>query len=177
MITLPRAASTKWAASHAGVIAALSVFLFCATCANAEVFKASGTFDDGATLSGTITVDTSVGTITASDLSVSAPDSVDFVDDIYAQHGNGAEYVFGSKNGDNFLEISLAVGSLVGYTGSQINNFSVFSNPNSGYNTYVTAGEFTPAPAPEPATVWLFGSTLAVGWLLRRRSTRTGKLE
>jgi hypothetical protein len=160
---------------------ALSLILFAfgsgrAMADTLTTFDVTGTFDNGASLSGTMEIDTTIGKVTNDNLSASAPINVSWTfPNIYGQFCNGAECVIDSRNGSDFLILSLHTGSLVGYTGGSINNFSDFNNTSSGASSLLTSGKLTPTPVPEPDTLFLLGvAFLAVGvfrreWLTSRR--------
>jgi hypothetical protein len=143
-----------------------------------STFNAVGSFDDGSTLSGTVTIDTTAGTITGEDLVVSSPFSATFVDDIYGQGANGGEYIFNSEADGAYLILPLATGSLVGYTGG---GFEWAANAERGPSThiqmtYLTSGDLEPeAPSvtPEPSSIALLGTgLLGIAGLVRRRFAR-----
>ncbi|HEY5204953.1 MAG TPA: hypothetical protein VIJ63_10175, partial [Roseiarcus sp.] len=81
-----------------------------------EVFNLFGEFDNGSTLSGTVTIDVTNGSATAID---AAADSFVFKD-ITNQGPQFTEYVVRAASAGNAAQLYLAfgVGSLLGYGGS-----------------------------------------------------------
>ncbi len=99
-------------------------------------FTAEGTFADGATLGGTLTIDTSIGTVTAANLTVGAPDSLTFVavqDQLVVSNGftqvdvGEAEFTIPS------IELDIPVTSMVAYAGGALIGMTI--NQNYGGNT------------------------------------------
>jgi hypothetical protein len=121
-------------------------------------FEASGSFLSGATLSGTVTIDVTAGVATASDLVVSAPDSLTFafvesqnlccaLTDYEIQVGTAASGVpdFG---------LLLPTATLIGYNGGEIGGTS---QPANGFVSEIqflstedilTVGSLTAVPEP-----------------------------
>lgn len=145
------------------------------------IFDASGIFHvDSATLSGTFTMDTTTGVITAVDLFVSAPDS-DTFNGIYQQSctlgPNDNCYVTFDTNGTDFatypiLNLVLSVGTLVGYDGGVGSGTVPLDNSSSDLEWIagsvsgvdlekLQSGSITPeipiSAAPEPSTFILLG--------------------
>jgi hypothetical protein len=156
--------------------------------ASPTVFDATGTFTDGSSLSGTITIDPTSGLATAEDLFVSggtsgyvSPLEFNLIPPALTQANNqgaGNVWLGGSDLSNNWqLQVDIPGPTLVGYAGS---NLIVSSFPPDG--TYFTAfGEgganlvsgtltavTTPAP---PAIVLLASAVLAAGGFqfVRRR--------
>jgi hypothetical protein len=153
-----------------------------------QIFDASGTFVDGASLSGTVTIDTTNGIVTASTLAVSAPDTLAF-DFVQFQQSNVSgiwELTFGTTAaGLPNLNIGIATtGSadpLIGYTGGSVASINspvmggvsdIFYS--SATQVSLTSGSFTlPTATPEPTTLALLilgGAPLAFFGARRRRS-------
>ena len=152
-----------------------------------ETFDASGTFQSGSTLGGTVTIDVTTGVVTAVDLTASAPDSLNFTF-IQVQIPNSTD------NTDFFLQTAptavglpnlnfvLANSFLVGYTGGPIGSLDQLANGVTSDVFYqftpqvadlLVSGSLT-AAAPLPSSAWmglgLLGVLLA-GSRLRRRCT------
>lgn len=114
-------------------------------------------------MSGTATIDTTLGTVTNSDFVVSGPFAATFLNDIYAQEFNSTHYVIFNRDSyadQDFLVLNLPVGSLVGYQGGDIGS-AFADNANNGVSISLVSGEFTTAPSgvtPEPSTLVLFGT-------------------
>jgi hypothetical protein len=90
--------------------------------ADPVTFQASGTFQSGVTLGGTLTIDTKLGNVTGADLTLSAPESAEFtivenssllLSDWDIQVGNGA-------SGNPIVEPDPPVTTLVGYSGGPL---------------------------------------------------------
>jgi hypothetical protein len=134
-----------------------------------EVFNLFGEFDNGSTLSGTVTIDVTNGSATAID---AAADSFVFTN-ITSQGPQFTEYVVraGSAGNADQLYLAFGVGSLLGYGGSSLSpdtqiNGAVFlkgggANPN----------ESSPAPEPSTWALIIVGFT-GVGFFAARRAGR-----
>jgi len=169
------------------VVAALGLIAGVSRADTISTFNASGTFQSGSTLSGTVTIDTTTGVVTAVDLTASSPDSLNFTF-IQVQIPNSTD------NGDFFLQTApAAVGLpnldfalpdsfLVGYVGGSIGSLD---QPANGYVSDVFY-QFTPqvtddlvsgnlTATPLPSSAWmglgLLGVLFAGSSLIRRRST------
>lgn len=153
----------------AGLMGALTLVFPRAARADAMVvFDASGELLNTSELSGTITIDTTNGDVTAADLSLSAPESAGpFTFDSQGVY-NTHDYLltFEDPSGD-LLSIDLPEESLVGYTGTEIcvsnaecppdpnaPNSGVLAATNPDLSSFFTSGALTEsvAPAPEPST-------------------------
>ncbi len=142
--------------------------------AGSVTFDASGTFEDGATLSGTMTIDTTVGQVTAVNLVVSAPDSLDLT---FVQYQSNTSY-----SGDYFIQtgptatglpnflVVLPVTTLVGYSGGSIGSTTQPANSiesNVYPVTTLTVGSLSAVP--EPSSLVLAGTAGLGLWTRRRR--------
>jgi hypothetical protein len=112
-----------------------------------EVFNLFGEFDNGSTLSGTLTVDTTAGSATAID---AAADGFEFK--TITGQSSGLEYTVNADTAGNAAQLSLVFGvhSLVGYGGS-----SLSPDTHLGASNLLQGGGANPiesSPVPEPST-------------------------
>jgi hypothetical protein len=148
-------------------------------------FIVQGAYADGATLSGTVTIDTTVGEITAANLSVGAPDSLT-LDNIIGQNGSSFSswlVAVGTAGGALFPETILVIPSLtlVGYSGGPIAS-ETYAPEGVGSALYYSEsntvilhnGELTPTPEPSTGLVASLGAAafIGYGWSRRRRAQR-----
>ena len=130
-----------------------------------EVFNLFGEFDNGSTLSGTLTVDTTAGSATAIDASA---DGFEFK--TITGQSSGLEYTVNADTAGNAAQLSLVFGvhSLVGYGGSSL-------SPDTTLNGIsLKGGGANPAessPVPEPSS-WalLMMGFVGVGLFAARRA-------
>ncbi len=159
--------------------------------ASPVLFDASGSFTDGSTLAGTITIDPTSGLATAEDLSISggrsgypSPLIFDLTPPALTQANNqgaGNVWLDGSDLSNSWqLQVDIPGPTLVGYAGGDL---VVSSFPPDG--TYFTAfgegganlvsGTLTAVTAPAPPTIVLLASALltagAFHFVRRRRLT------
>lgn len=147
--------------------------------ADAAVFIADGLFQDGSTLSGTVTIDTVAGLFTAIDLVVGPPGNLTFGVNI-DQGSFGAPFFYSVfvQNVAATYDFNFAVplDSIVGYTGGSL--CSLETEPTCLTSTFqnLITGEFGPdlvrgslSQVPEPATAALAASVLVGLWAIRRR--------
>ena len=142
-----------------------------------QIFNATGSFGDGATLGGTVTIDTVAGDITALDLTATGLTPIfppfqpfsEIFTELTSQRpfGGVSWYVFSFADpvggtGTFTLDTSLnspAVGSLVGYKGGGFITVLHFSEILTGQTAYVDldADARLSAAAPEPGAFVLLG--------------------
>jgi hypothetical protein len=169
------------------VALALATAIGFGTQANATTFFASGTFADGAVLGGTLSVDTTLGTITSSNLSVSVPDAFTFIN-IVGQGDNPAPlfYSVTDRNAANTedFDFGLPLHSLIGYAGGPFCSnatapactaSNLFDLTTSTAGAVLSAGELSLTPVPVPLigrglpVLLAFGGILFGAKLLERR--------
>ena len=131
------------------------------------VFAAYGTFADGASLSGTVTIDTTAGQITAANLQVGTPDSAAFTVVSEDQGTNifglwlATIYTAGNPRSFPYIAFFFPASTLVGYAGGPI-----CSNSSCG-------GAFPSALAPLGGgdDVYLQSGTLSIATLVSQTIT------
>ncbi|MGH9608351.1 MAG: hypothetical protein ACRD34_01645 [Bryobacteraceae bacterium] len=145
--------------------------------ANADTmttFNATGAFQDGASLTGTLTIDTTTGTVTAS--TVEVPSDATGLDDIQVGLPGTVTAIDITTDGNSpELDLYLPVDNLVGYTGGPLGSLAdpltvkaitVETNlflPTNNNAVFLNSGALTQASAvPENATYIM----LATGLLL-----------
>jgi PEP-CTERM motif len=168
------------------------VFLVAAACvciaspAKADTittFDVGGTLSDGATFSGTWTIDVTTGNLTTLDFAVTAPDSLtfSFLQGQTAYPTTGVYEVFAGTASSGFpvFAMDLPTPTLVGYQGGPIGSatqlaqgyYSVlYYSYTSG--AYLVEGSLTPTPEPASLTLMSVGGValLGYGWRRRRRA-------
>jgi hypothetical protein len=184
------------------LIAVIAASLGAAAAANASLitFTASGTFDPVTvnrqqvtpTLSGTITIDTTAGTVVSLDLDVSTdPPDYNIINSQSSKPNNDYEVVVyhSSTNDQGVLDLFIYApvpgdknGSLVGYTGGalcnendncQVNNGAnvTADHPNETEDPQLASGTLTQQnqsnPTPEPST-WMLALGAPAVLMLRR---------
>ena len=174
---------------------AIILSLFSATAyASSVVFDATGTFDNGNTLSGTLTIDTITGNPVSADLMVSGhsaayttlqfqgtwPQTSPFMTEL--SFGNG-------EATDNYLTFLFEPVSLVGYTGGPLcgtnpavcqdstliyrSSLATFSGGSVFNFSDLVSGSLTSASAPEPGGAALLSVGIAsLAGIARRRWLR-----
>lgn len=164
-------------------VTSISLALFCFTAMSARAattyttFGATGTFDDGSTLSGTIMIDTVNGDLGAIDLFVSAPDNLTLDYNLESESSSGDYLIYVGESSNEFPEfvLSLPVDSLVGYTGGVIDSDDdpgpgVLSSPlYLTLEDVVTLQSGSLTPTPEPASWILAFTSLAMIAAMRLR--------
>ncbi len=152
--------------------------------ADLSTFAAAGEFQDGATLGGTMTIDTTAGIVTAVDLTVTAPDSLAFT---FVQAQESFEGIYTIQTGtaaSGFPDLNLYFPnpSLVGYTGGYIGSgdqtaivyvSDIYYSSNN--QVYLTVGSLTAVPEPSTLLVACVGGVcvIAYGVAKQRRAART----
>ncbi|HXN49637.1 MAG TPA: PEP-CTERM sorting domain-containing protein [Bryobacteraceae bacterium] len=146
-------------------------------------FIATGTVQDGATLSGDIVIDTTAGVVQSLSLTMSSPLSFTVTEfDSGLSFQGGQAYGLAADNGSPIPEIFLGIigTTLVGYTGGGICtvgspctggvNGSLAINPSFVLSNF-TSGSLTQVP--EPSSMALVGSAmLGLAAWRRRRSAK-----
>jgi hypothetical protein len=141
-----------------------------------ETFAATGEFQSGSMLSGTLAIDTTIGSVTAVDLSISVPESITLTSlaDEGTAYGAGTTFLVAGIAG-GFVGLILP-SPLIGYEGTPI---ASLSDPVNGETTAIGLyGSSNPpdeleygslTEVPEPSTVATFttgvcllGATCAV---------------
>lgn len=144
------------------------------------VFDVFGQFDNGATLDGTLTIDTATGVATGANFSLGAPVSVDLTG-VVSQGAIIDHPTLVFEHGLTQFILLLPKGSLVGYAGG---HFCAIDTPCEGSASLLSGpyasllnGFATPADAPavpEPATLILVGSGV-LGLVGRWRRCAAGR--
>jgi len=142
-------------------VVAMLCFIVSASKANTiQTFNATGTFESGSTLTGTVTIDETIGSVTALNLTFSAPDSEHFTV-LQSQGSVSGIYQIAAgiaASGRPAFFFALPTPSLVGYSGSTIAsdaapaNFTVSDIQITSSSVDILAsGNLTAAPLPSSA--------------------------
>ena len=148
------------------------------------LFNASGTFNDGSNLTGTVTIDTTSGSVTSVNLIVTGVSNFTFVDIVGQQPDRSpSQYFVGVENAAGTEDFNFALpdsptgNPLVGYTGGRIcSDTSPCSTTSNLYNlqtntfgSRLSTGTLT-AATPEPSSILLLSTGLlaAAGTMKRR---------
>jgi CSLREA domain-containing protein len=172
---------------------AIALFMLLGLCGGSAyantitTFDATGTFQDGATLAGTLTIDTTNGDVLASSLAI-PPDSsaLDVIQGV-GSTGDAFDILLGTASGQYpNLNLVLPVGTLVGYAGGLLASnanpvttqgaVAISNFVSTTHNiTFLDSGQLTPAAAtPEITTLAMIGGgliTLGLAALRRRRAS------
>jgi type 1 fimbria pilin len=145
------------------------------------IFDYNATFSGYAgsgTETGTITIDTTVGTVLSGSVTASGFTGSNGLETLFSRDSRPDDIYLLQFDGPGFTELELTVDTFVGYAGGPIltESSSVFAldSGNGGYS-FATSGsltpEISPAPTPEPSTFALLGTGLlsAAGMGRKRR--------
>jgi hypothetical protein len=150
-------------------------------CLHATTFYASGSLVDGSIVSGTLDIDTILGTATGVNIAISAPTSLLF--NVVEAQGQIGPTLYQIQTGlasplPDF-NVILPLASLVGYAGGNLCSTSNVAGCPSltgiffgGGNT-VALQQGALTAAPEPSTWALFGGGLATLLIRRRRASQS----
>jgi hypothetical protein len=150
-------------------------------CLHATTFYASGSLVDGSIVSGTLDINTILGTATGVNIAISAPISLLFnVVEAQAQIGPTSYQIqTGLASPLPDLNVILPLASLVGYAGGNLCSTSNFAGCPSltgiffGVGNTVSLQQGALTAAPEPSTWALFGGGLATLLIRRRRASQS----
>jgi hypothetical protein len=140
-----------------------------------EDFQATGTFANGASLSGTLSIDTTAGVTTASNLTIGSPISA-HITIVTGSEVSGGEYILFLENSgfnptivgtfDPLLDLYFNTVTLVNYVGGPLATDSIAEFPSGccASRSNLSVGSLSPAPPPvdEPRTLALLASALII---------------
>lgn len=160
------------------LFAAAAALLSASLAAHADIlttFTVTGTFPDS-TLAGTITIDTTTGSATAIDVSLSSPEATTFttISSQVPAYGGANEYEINTIAGNEELQLLLNSASLIGYTGGSLTTPPYDSDleVNGQFYEDLTSGQVTvpTSVTPEPSSIALLGTgLLGVAGVVRKR--------
>ena len=150
--------------------------VLCPLAQASTIFTASGQFQSGATISGTITIDTVTGNALASDIILGAPDagSYLFIQTEYSPAvGVTILQLSTVAAGDPQAILAFPVNDFIGYTGGTM---CAVGGPCGGVSNWTDGTHFDSlasgtltAQTPEPSTAWLLAAGLALVAVARLR--------
>jgi len=154
------------------LVLGICLFGFASAQAASTDFNITGAVSDGSTVSGTLSIDTTAGMVTASTVALGAPDSVTCPNISYQFSGGSTGWVLGLDciPGGSLLQLVLLTptqpgGSLIGYAGGGINsaqpNFSFYSIPD--IPSRPVTGNVAPALVAATIAKSFSPSTIAIG--------------
>lgn len=151
-----------------------------------DTFAADGTFADGATLSGTLSIDTTIGAVMASSLRASLPDNLGFtaiqgVAPGWPVAGDTGIELGVAASGYPLLMLGTGTPDLIGYAGGPLDSLTYAP---SGYYTaiYDSASQVVAlsdgglAPVPEPGGLFLTACAGLLGLVVIRRRGGVSRL-
>jgi hypothetical protein len=137
-------------------------------------FDINGNLTDGSAISGTLLIDTTVGLVTGSSVSISG--SQDFFFSIVsaqeAEAYSPTTYGVNVRNAALTEDFDFALSgiSLVGYTGGAIESGNLYDLTTSTFGTGIERATLTASAIPEPGTLSLVGlSLVGICVLLQRK--------
>lgn len=141
-----------------------------------QIFNATGTFDDSAVLSGTVTIDETTGVATAVNLDISSlsPQGLTFVQFQGLLHTSGLGFPYLIRAGSlptdfllPYFDLEVPLHSLVGYAGGPICPLACSGDGSTLYESSnflvsLVSGSLSASAAPEPSTLLMFLSLFPV---------------
>jgi len=137
-------------------------------------FDASGIFQSGSRLSGTVTIDTTTGVAESANLLIGAPASLTFTA-LAAQQYNGIAYNLDFLTSTTRLQLGLGgVSNLINYSGGTLvaaGDSEIYYSKSSQDQLVSGSLTLSTSTVPLPASAWLMLSGVAaLGVVARRRS-------